>query len=78
MKLDNPDSIAVDMRNYYESEVGQFKTAIIPDVETSRDLLPQVRNLLKGRKKKRFCYIALGESAVKKPVPICCTMALKM
>ena len=47
--IDNPDSIVVDMRNYYESEVGHFKTAIMPDVETSRDLLPQVRNLLKGQ-----------------------------
>ena len=58
--LDNPDSIAVDMRNYYESEVGQFKTAIIPDVETSRDLLPQVRYLLKGQEEKEVLLYCTG------------------
>ena len=58
--LDNPDSIAVDMRNYYESEVGQFKTAIIPDVETSRDLLPQVRHLLKGQEEKAVLLYCTG------------------
>jgi UPF0176 protein len=58
--LDNPDSIAVDMRNYYESEVGQFKTAIIPDVETSRDLLPQVRHLLKGQEEKEVLLYCTG------------------
>ena len=58
--LDNPDSIAVDMRNYYESEVGQFKTAIIPDVETSRDLLPQVRRLLKGQEEKEVLLYCTG------------------
>ena len=58
--LDNPDSIAVDMRNYYESEVGQFKTAIIPDVETSRDLLPQVKHLLKGQEEKEVLLYCTG------------------
>jgi len=48
-KLDNPNTIAVDMRNYYESEVGRFENAIIPDVDTSRDLLPAVKKLLQGR-----------------------------
>ena len=36
------------MRNYYESEVGRFENAIIPDVDTSRELLPEVKKLLKG------------------------------
>ena len=58
--LDNPDSIVVDMRNYYESEVGHFKTAIMPDVETSRDLLPQVRNLLKGQEEKEVLLYCTG------------------
>ena len=42
-KLENDNAIAVDMRNYYESEVGRFKEAIIPDVDTSRELLPTVK-----------------------------------
>ena len=36
------------MRNYYESEVGRFKGAIVPNVETSKELLPEVKKLLKG------------------------------
>ena len=30
--LDNPDTLIVDMRNYYESEIGRFESAIVPDV----------------------------------------------
>ena len=51
-KLNNKNSLVVDMRNYYESEVGHFKNAIIPDVDTSRDLLPEVKKLLKGHEER--------------------------
>ena len=77
-RLDNPDSIVVDMRNYYESEVGHFKTAITPDVETSRDLLPQVRNLLKGQEEKKVLLYCTGGIRCEKASAYCCTMALKM
>ena len=33
------DATVIDMRNYYEGEVGKFENAIIPDVDKSRDLL---------------------------------------
>ena len=36
---DKEDTIIVDMRNHYESEVGHFERAICPDVETFRDSL---------------------------------------
>ena len=58
--IDNPDSVVVDMRNYYESEVGHFKTAVLPDVETSRDLLPHVKNLLKGQEEKEVLLYCTG------------------
>jgi len=58
--IDNPDSIVVDMRNYYESEVGHFKTAITPNVETSRELLPQVKHLLKGQEDKEVLLYCTG------------------
>ena len=58
--IDNPDSVVVDMRNYYESEVGHFKTAVLPDVETSRDLLPHVKNLLKGQEEKEVLLYFTG------------------
>ena len=34
------DTIVVDMRNHYESEIGHFEGAITPDVDTFRDSLP--------------------------------------
>ena len=42
-KAINNGATIVDMRNYYEGEVGKFENAIIPDVDTSRDLLPEVK-----------------------------------
>ena len=39
--ISDPNSVLVDMRNYYESEIGKFENAIIPNVETSKELLPK-------------------------------------
>ena len=43
---DDPDTIVVDMRNHYESEVGHFENAILPDADTFRDALPIVKETL--------------------------------
>ena len=37
--LDDDDSICIDMRNHYESEIGHFIGAITPDVDTFRIIL---------------------------------------
>ena len=50
----------IDMRNYYEGEVGKFKNAIIPDVDTSRDLLPEVKKLLKGQEDNKVLLYCTG------------------
>jgi len=34
------DTILIDFRNHYEHEVGHFKGAILPDVDTFRESLP--------------------------------------
>jgi len=44
------EAIVVDMRNHYESEVGHFKDAIIPDVATFREALPMVEDMLEDKK----------------------------
>jgi UPF0176 protein len=36
-KFDDPNTIVVDFRNHYESEIGYFKGAITPDVDTFRE-----------------------------------------
>ena len=48
--LENPDTIVVDFRNHYESEIGHFKGAITPDVETFRESLPIINEQLKDHK----------------------------
>jgi UPF0176 protein len=47
---EDPETIVVDMRNHYESEVGHFKKAILPDVDTFRESLLVVEKQLEDKK----------------------------
>ncbi len=47
------DTIVLDMRNHYESEIGHFKNAICPDVDTFRDSLDVIENKLKNDKEDK-------------------------
>ena len=58
--LDDSATIVVDMRNHYESEVGYFERAIRPDVETFREALPLVEDLLKEEKEKNIVMYCTG------------------
>ena len=51
--LENPDTIVVDFRNHYESEIGYFKGAITPDVDTFRESLPIINEQLKDFKEDK-------------------------
>lgn len=51
--LENPDTIVVDFRNHYESEVGHFEGAITPDVETFRESLPIINEQLQDFKEDK-------------------------
>jgi len=51
--LDDPNTIVVDFRNHYESEIGHFKGAITPDVETFRESLPIINEQLKDFKEEK-------------------------
>lgn len=55
-----PDTVIVDMRNHYESEVGHFKGAIKPDVETFRESLPIVEHMLADKKDKNILMYCTG------------------
>ena len=57
---DNPETIVVDMRNHYESEVGYFENAIRPDVETFREALPLVEGMLEDKKDKPIVMYCTG------------------
>jgi len=57
---ENEDVVIVDMRNHYESEVGHFKDAICPDVETFRESLPIVEVLLEDKKNQHIVMYCTG------------------
>jgi UPF0176 protein len=54
------ETIIVDMRNHYESEVGHFKNAICPDVDTFREELKVVEDLLEDQKEKNVLMYCTG------------------
>lgn len=51
--IENPDTVLVDMRNHYESEIGHFKNAVTPDVDTFRDSLDEIEESLKDHKEDK-------------------------
>lgn len=51
--LANPNTICIDMRNHYESEVGHFEGAVTPDVDTFRESLPIIEDDLKEHKEDK-------------------------
>ncbi|MBX2873364.1 MAG: rhodanese-related sulfurtransferase [Saprospiraceae bacterium] len=57
---DQEDTIIVDMRNHYESEVGYFDGAIRPDVETFREALPLVEDMLEDKKDNNIIMYCTG------------------
>ena len=60
--IEDPNTVLVDMRNHYESEIGHFKNAITPDVDTFRDSLDIIEEDLKDYKedKKLVMYCTGG------------------
>ncbi|SVC00589.1 uncharacterized protein METZ01_LOCUS253443, partial [marine metagenome] len=58
--MDDPNSIVVDMRNYYESEVGHFDDAICPDAATFKELLPIVKEMLNNKKRNKLLLYCTG------------------
>ena len=51
--LGDPNTIVVDFRNHYESEVGHFEGAITPDVENFRESLPIINEQLQDFKEDK-------------------------
>ena len=57
---DKSDTILVDMRNHYESEIGHFENATTPDVDTFREQLPLVVDMLQENKDKNVVMYCTG------------------
>lgn len=57
---EKPDTVIVDMRNHYESEVGHFRNALCPDVDTFKESLPVVEEMLKDKKDHNIILYCTG------------------
>ena len=51
--IEDKNTVLVDMRNHYESEIGHFKNAVTPDVDTFRDSLDIIEEDLKEHKEDK-------------------------
>ncbi len=51
--IEDPNTVLVDMRNHYESEIGHFKNAVTPDVDTFRQSLDIIEADLKDHKEDK-------------------------
>jgi len=59
--LKNKNTICIDMRNHYESEIGFFKGAIKPDVDTFRESLQIIdKELDKNGKDRNYLMYCTG------------------
>jgi UPF0176 protein len=55
-----PDTIIIDMRNHYESEIGRFENALLPDTDTFRETLPVSIEMAKEHKDKKILLYCTG------------------
>ncbi len=58
--MEQPDTIVIDMRNHYESEIGHFENAILPDTDTFRETLPVSIDQVKDQKDKKILLYCTG------------------
>jgi UPF0176 protein len=58
--IEDENTIVIDMRNHYESEVGRFDRAFCPDADTFREELPLVIDHLKGQEEKKIVMYCTG------------------
>ena len=59
--LSDRNTVCIDMRNHYESEIGYFKGAIKPDVDTFRESLKTIdKELEKNGKEKNYLMYCTG------------------
>ena len=58
--MEQPGTIVVDLRNHYESEVGHFVNAILPDTDTFRETLPVAIDQLQDAKDKKVLLYCTG------------------
>jgi UPF0176 protein len=58
--VDSGEHILVDMRNYYESEIGHFRGAICPEADTFREEISMVTEMLAQQKDRKVLLYCTG------------------
>jgi UPF0176 protein len=58
--VEDPNTVVIDMRNHYESEVGKFSNALCPDADTFRDALPKAIEMAKGKEDHKILLYCTG------------------
>lgn len=58
--VESGENIVVDMRNHYESEIGYFKNAIRPKVDTFREEIEYVSEMLADQKDRKILLYCTG------------------
>jgi len=57
---ENPETVVVDMRNYYEYEVGHFENALEVSSDTFREQLPMAVEMLEDEKDRNIIMYCTG------------------
>jgi UPF0176 protein len=55
-----PESVVIDMRNHYESEIGRFENAVCPDADTFKDAIQMVIRDYEAQKDKKILLYCTG------------------
>lgn len=58
--MDQPGTVVIDMRNRYESEVGHFQGAILPEVDTFREELEKTVEMVADKKDQKILLYCTG------------------
>ncbi len=58
--MESGKAVVVDIRNHYESEIGRFEGALLPQAETFREELPEVLEMLKGKEEEKVLLYCTG------------------
>jgi len=55
-----PETVVIDMRNHYESEIGRFENAVCPDADTFKDAIQMVVRDFEDQKNKKILLYCTG------------------
>ena len=56
----NPETLVIDMRNHYESEIGRFENAVCPDADTFKEAIRMVVDEFNNQKDKKILLYCTG------------------